>query len=503
MPLELLRPHDAFFLHTETERVQQHVGGLAILDPSGRAAGPLCLEEVAAHLAARLDQLPRLRQRLAFPPLGLVRPAWVDDPAFDLAAHLRTLRLPSPGGRAELCEAVAAVMSQRLDRSRPLWEGYLIEGLADGLQAFLIKLHHAIADGLAALELARRILDLTPAPAAAPVDSASGPPPPLATLNMGGSPWGPARADPNAEGHGATAQRGARRGTGQPRGRSLFLVSLGAHAAGPLRSLAQGTAHLLTRPRWSLRRALDTLRGLWELARRGPAPASPLSGPIGPQRRIAFTEVPLPWVERIRRRLGCSTNDVILTATAEALSKLLAARPGATPPATLRTMLPIAVRPWSKQAAPGTWTAAFAIDLPVGPMPLAERLSAVRALTRAARRSHQARAAKFLMDSVGAWAPAWLHARAARYAYRGRWFNLIVTALRGVPDPVYLLGARVVTAYPVMPLAEDMAFAAAALSWADQFTVGLTAARDTIPNLDAVAKAVTDCIEQLYKLAKR
>ncbi|HEX9343205.1 MAG TPA: wax ester/triacylglycerol synthase family O-acyltransferase [Actinomycetota bacterium] len=487
MPLELLRPHDAFFLHTETARVQQHVGGLAILDPSGRPSGPLRLDEVAAHLAGRLDQVPRLRQRLAFPPLGLVRPAWVDDDAFDLGAHLRTLHLAGSGGRADLCAAVEAVMSQPLDRSRPLWEAYLIEGLPDGLQGFLVKLHHAIADGLAALELARHILDLTPDPTPSPgppgpVDTASSPPPDVDSLIPGGRPQGGSR---------------------------LFFAALRAHLAGPLRSVAQGSAHLVTRPRWSLRRAFDTLLGVWELARRGRAPRSPITGPIGPRRRIAFTEVPLPWINRIRRELGCGTSDIALTATAEALHRLLAARPasgapgGGGAPATLRTMLPIAVRPWSKQAAPGTWTAAFSIDLPVGPMAPAERLAAVRALTRAARHTHQARAAKFLMDSVGTWAPAWVHARAARFAYRGRWFNLIVTALRGVPVPVYLLGARVAAAYPIMPLAEDMGFAVAALSWADQLTIGLTADWDTIPELDAVAKAITDCVEQLYKAAKR
>jgi diacylglycerol O-acyltransferase len=474
LPLELLRPHDAFFLHTETARVQQHVGGLAILDPTGRPAGPLRLEEVATHLAGRLDRVPRLRQRLAFPPLGLVRPAWVDDDAFEVAAHLRTLQLTGPGSRAELCAAVEAVMSQPLDRSRPLWEGYLIEGLPDGLQGFLVKLHHAIADGLAALELARHILDLTPQPAG-PVDNASSPPPSLDRLIPGGRPRGRLR---------------------------FFFAALGAHLAGPLRSLGYGAVHLVTKPRWSLRRACDTLLGVWGLARGGRAPCSPITGPIGPQRRIAFTEVPLPWINRIRRELSCGTSDIALTATAAALHKLLAATEGEAP-AILRTMLPIAVRPWSKQAAPGTWTAAFSIDLPVGPMTPAERLAAVRALTRAARRTHQARAAKFLMDSVGTWAPSWIHARAARFAYRGRWFNLIVTALRGVPVPVYLLGARVVAAYPIMPLAEDMGFAVAALSWADQLTIGLTADRDTIPELDAVAKAMTDCVEQLYKAAKR
>jgi len=481
LPLELLRPHDAFFLHTETARVQQHVGGLAIVDASSRPAGPLRLDEVATHLAGRLDQLPRLRQRLAFPPLGLVRPAWVDDDAFDLAAHLHTLHLASPGSRAELCAAVEAVMAQPLDRSRPLWEAHLIEGLPDGLQGFLVKLHHAIADGLAALELARHILDLTPDPTPAqappgPVDNASKPPPNLDRLIPGGRPQG---------------------------GLRFFFAALGAHLAGPARSLARGGVHLVTKPRWSLRRAFDTLLGVWELARGGRAPRSPITGPISPRRRIAFTEVPLPWINRIRRELGCSTTDITLAATAEALHKLLAARPASGAPTTLRTMLPIAVRPWSKQTAPGTWTAAFSIDLPVGPMATAERLAAVRALTRAARRTHQARAAKFLMDSVGTWAPSWVHARAARFAYRGRWFNLIVTALRGVPVPVYLLGARVVTAYPIMPLAEDMGFAVAAVSWADQLTIGLTADRDAIPELDAVAKAMTDCVEQLYKTAKR
>src|SRR6266540_7261365 len=168
---------------------------------------------------------------------------------------------------------------------------------------------------------------------------------------------------------------------------------------------------------------------------------------------------------------------------------------------TLRVMVPVAVRPPGQAAAPGTWTSALSVDVPVGPMRASERLAAVRALTKRAKRSHQALGASFVMQMVGAWAPAALHARAARFAYRGRWFNLIVTTLRGMASAVDLAGARVVVAYPLMPLAEDVCVTVAALTWGDRLTLGLTADAASVPDLELVSAALLQAADRLHRAA--
>src|SRR6266508_3771651 len=400
--VELLRPQDAFFLYTEMPCVQQHVGGLAILDSSGRPQGPLRRRELVELLGGRLCGLPRLRQRLAVAPLGLARAAWVDDDAFDLGWHVRRLELGCPGGWAELCETVEALMATPMDRSRPLWELHLIDGLDvdGGSQAVVLKLHHAIADGLGALNVAHH----------------------------------------------------------------LFGLSAGARN-GVLRRLRLATS----------------------------------ADVITAKRRIVLTEVPLDQVKRIRGKLGGTVNDIVLTLVAEGVHSLLECRQEAG--YTLRVMVPVAFRPPGQGVAPGTWTSALSVDVPVGPMRASDRLAAVRALTKRAKRSHQPLGATFLMQVVGAWAPAPLHARAARFAYRGRWFNLIITTLGGIVEPVHIAGARVQVAYPLMPLASEVGITAAAMTWGARVTIGLTADAGTIPDLERVSAAVLDSIERLHEAA--
>ncbi len=212
-----------------------------------------------------------------------------------------------------------------------------------------------------------------------------------------------------------------------------------------------------------------------------------------------LTEVPLDQVKKIRGKLGGTINDIVLTLVAEGVHSLLARRGAEC--ASLRVMVPVAVRPPGQAAAPGTWTSALSVDLPVGPMRPGDRLAAVRALTKRAKRSHQALGATFLMQVVGAWAPAPLHARAARFAYRGRWFNLIVSTLGGMAAPVHIAGARVEVAYPLMPLAEDVGITAAAMTWGDRLTLGLTADAGTVPDIDLVSGALQESMERLHEAA--
>jgi diacylglycerol O-acyltransferase len=474
--VELLRPQDAFFLYTETPQVQQHVGGLAILDPSRRPGGPLRPDDLTALLSGRLQRLPRLRQRLAVPPLGLARAAWVDDGAFDLGWHVRRLVLPAPGGWPELCTLVEALLAESLDRSRPLWELYLIDGLHEGSQAVVLKLHHAIADGLGALNLAQHLFGLA---------GGRG----RGMLRLLGAAGGPADSE----------ERPAWRPAPPPSRSRLFWRTLAKQVAAPWRAFGGALARTFRHPGRSLRRAGEIVIGIWQLARAGTAPSSALNRPVGKGRRIVLTEVPLERVKKIRGKLGGTINDIVLTLIADGLHHLLERR--GEPAASLRVMVPVAVRPPGQAAAPGTWTSALSVDLPVGPLRPAERLAAVRTLTKQAKRSHQALGASFVMQMVGAWAPAPLHARAARFAYRGRWFNLIVTTLRGITAAVDIAGARVVVAFPLMPLAQDVGLTVAALTWGDRLTIGLTADAGAVPDLELLSAAVLESAERLHQAA--
>src|SRR5436309_10107748 len=162
--MKRLGPQDASFLYIEKPNVHQHVGGLAILDPSTAPGGRLTYDDLVKVISSRLHLVPRFRQRVLFPPLPVARPVWVDDSEFDISFHLRRAALPTPGGRRELIDYVQRVISRPLDRTKPLWEAYLIEGLEDGMVAILTKVHHAMVDGLAAIDLASAVFDFTPEP---------------------------------------------------------------------------------------------------------------------------------------------------------------------------------------------------------------------------------------------------------------------------------------------------------------------------------------------------
>jgi WS/DGAT/MGAT family acyltransferase len=450
---EPLRPNDAFFLHAETPGAHQHVAGLAVLDASARPEGPVRLEEITARLVPQLGDMPRLRQRLAVPWGGLARAAWVDAADFEVTDHVRSLQVAAPGDGRQLEEAIEAIVSEPLDRSRPLWELYLLDGLEHGRQGLVVKLHHAIADGIGALALAERLLD----------HSGHSP-----------EPWVRSPA---------------------PRGAELFSSTLAYQLAAPWRDLYGTARRTVADPRRAWRRTARTVTGIWQLARAGSAAPTALNRPVRPGRRIVLAEVPRPSVREARRRDGGTDNDVVLAAVGAALHQWFASHEG-TAPSSVRTMVPVSTRRGRKEA-PGSWTATLDIDLPVGPMEPRERLRAVVAATRKAKRSDQAVGSQVVMSAVGTLAPPFLHARFARFAYRGTWFNLIVSNVPGPRSPRFLAGAPVVAAYPIIPLAEQVGLTIAALTWGDAMTLGFTADPTQIEDLDKLASSMVTFIHDL------
>jgi WS/DGAT/MGAT family acyltransferase len=412
---------------------------------------------------------------LVVPPGGVARAAWIEDASFDLDRHLQRLEVAAPGGRRELEVVVESVMSRPIDRSRPLWEAYLIDGLADGRQALLLKLHHAIADGIGALAVAERLFD----------EEGGGSPASVA------SPSRPGAAESGAGEPGASES-----GASEPGAAEVLATTLGYQVLTPWRELVAAGLRAAGNRHGVWRQARRTVAGVWQLAQGGSAPSTLLNGRVQPGRRIVLTEVPRADVDAARRHHGGTGNDVLLAAVAASLHEWFVSS-GEPVPEVVRTMVPVSTR--RARDAPGTWTATLDIDLPVGPMEPDARLHAVTAATRQAKRSSQSAGSRFVMSAVGTWAPPFLHARFARFAYRGRWFNLIVSNVPGPRRPLSLAGAAVVSAYPIIPLAEDVGLTIAAITWPDQVTIGLTADPSQVSGVESIAQGVIECIEFLAK----
>jgi WS/DGAT/MGAT family acyltransferase len=316
----------------------------------------------------------------------------------------------------------------------------------------LIKLHHAIADGIGALALAERLLDHT------------GHPPTV-------EPWVPVPA---------------------PRAVGLFSSTLAEQITAPWQELYRAARGAAVDPRRAWRQTKRTVNGIWQLAIAGSASPTTLNRTVQPTRRVALAELPLERVRTARRHHGGTDNDVVLAAVSAALYQWF----GSEAPESVRTMVPVSTRR-GRQLAPGTWTATLDVDLPVGAMSPRDLLHAVTATTRRAKRSNQALGSQLVMGAVGTWAPPFLHARFARFAYRGKWFNLIVSSVPGPRSPRHLAGALVSAAYPIIPLAEQVGLTVAAMTWNDKLTFGLTADSTQIDDLSKLSETMVTFIHDL------
>lgn len=453
---------DAQFLHLESPNVHMHVGGVAILDPSTRTDGELRFEHLEDLIRQRIHLVPRFRQRIVEVPFNLARPVWADDPSFDTRFHLRRAALPAPGGRKELCDYVERVHSRPLDRSKSLWEMYLIEGLEDGHVAVLSKVHHAMIDGMSAIDLATVLLDQIIDPQA-----------------ISPEPWLPRT---------------------EPSGRELLLDALREQIANPVKSGIEAIGSAVRGPTESWQQVQAAVGGVASLIGAGTAPQSPFNRSVGSNRRFAMVAASVDDFKAVKNALGGTVNDVVLAIVAGAIHGFLDSRGINSDDLSFRTMVPVSTRDESQRMALGNRVSNIFVDLPVGPMDPGERLHAITARTKDLKNSHAAVGAATLME-IGTWAPPTLHALAARLMSRGRFINLVVSNVPGPQVPLSMCGARFLANYPMMPLAQSCALSIAVTSLSGVMGFGLTSDWDSLPDIDLLADGLLVALEELKKTA--
>jgi WS/DGAT/MGAT family acyltransferase len=427
------------------------VGGLLVFD----SEPALTRAMVTERIAERIHLVPRLRQRLEEPPLGIANPVWVDDTSFDLDWHVRQASLPDPGGDAELGWLVGREFSHRLDRARPLWEATLIEGLQGGRTGLLMKVHHALVDGMAAIGMAALVLD----PGVEPLEI----PPPE-------QEWSPRKYD---------MRRHVARLARRPLARAPRLMM-----EGMLRALDPDPRRAAS----DMRRATEVAL---ELARARPqAPMTPLNRPISPNRRYAVAHARLDVIKRVRKETGGTVNDVVLAVVAGMLGRYLAAAdPDALPPGgrVPVALVPVSVREEDEAGELGNRISTVFVDLPVAEHDLHRRVHAISAQTSELKDSAAVRAGALMVGASG-WAPPLISGILARAMGTVRAFNLVVSNIPGPQQPFYLSGVRMREVYPVVPLnPTNQGLSIGILSYDGQVCFGLLADRDLDPPLSVAA----------------
>ena len=455
---------DASFLHFERGHTPLHVGGLYIFDAEPEVDGP-GITDIFATVESRLGLVPRYRQRVVEVPLGIGQPLWVDDPDFDLAYHLRRAALPAPGGTAQLLDYVARVHARPLDRSKPLWETYLIEGLEGRRVALYSKLHHAMIDGISGIDLATILLDPEPIGAT---------PPPA-------RPFRPAPL---------------------PSPTKLLADSLVERAGGATKALRGIAARPTGLPRAFAGRlgGVATLRQLAGVLR--PAPRGPLNVRVGRNRRIAIETISLARAKNVKNTLGGTVNDVVLAAVGEAIDHYLSHHRIPHEEQLYRVLVPVSVRDPSQRMALGNQVTAVFVDLPVGPMPAVRRLRAVIAETAELKSGEQAVAAQALIG-LGAMAPATLHALAGRLEFTNqRLINLVVSNVPGVQTPLYAGGSRLLETYPLLPVIANLAVVVCVTSYCGDLYFGLVSDYDGVADLEVLAAGLRRGFDRLEMSAR-
>jgi diacylglycerol O-acyltransferase len=462
---EELSPADRSSLAAEHGPVNMAVGGLLVFEPEPRLTRAI----VAQRLSARIHLIPRLRQRLEEPPLGLANPVWTDDVGFDLDWHVRQAGLAGPGGDDELGALVGREFSHRLDRTRPLWEATLIDGMAGGRQGLLMKVHHALVDGMAAMGLAALVLDPTEHPLEIPPAEHE---------------WEPRPYE-------------LRRQIARLASRPLSIAP---------RLMFDGMQRALDpdprRAAGDMRRATQVAL---ELARARPqAPMTPLNRLISPNRRFALVTGDLGAVKRTGRAAGATVNDTLLAVVAGMLGRYLnAAGPSAYPPGARLpvALVPVSVRGEASAGEMGNHISTVFVDLPVDQPELAARIGAISAQTRQLKDSAAVRAGALMVEASG-WAPPLVSGLLARAMGSVRAFNLVVSNLPGPQQPLYLSGVRMREVYPIVPLnPAAQGLTVGIISYDGGLCFGLLADRDLDPPVAAAADGLRAELAELEKLA--
>ncbi len=459
--MDRLSSVDASFLTNESPTSHMHIGGVMILE------GPApSYDELVAHIESRLHLVPRYRQKLAFPPVETGRPFWIDDPQFNIGYHVRHSALPAPGREDLLRRKAARIFSQQLDRTKPMWELWLIEGLDDDRFALISKTHHALVDGISGVDIATVLFDLGPVPRETPVESEWVPSP---------SPSGAALAARGFEG--------------------VARMPIGA-----ARRLADAVAH----PSEAARSLQEAVEGLGEVALEfaNPAPDLPLNQPIGPHRRYTWVRGELADLKAIKDELGGTVNDVVLTVVAGALRRWLDGRGVRTQGLELRALVPVSVRGNDQQGDLGNQITAVRGPLPVYVEDPAARLRTVREAMDGIKSSKKALGAE-VISRFNDFAPPTLLAQAARINFSTRLFNLIVTNVPGPQIPIYVLGRELLDAFPVAFLPPNHVLAVAIMSYNGRIDFGLLGDYDSMEDILEVAAGIESEIADLVAIAKR
>ena len=461
--MERLTPLATAFLDAEDEDASSSlaIGALAVFD-----GPPPAFDEFVRAVEGRLPLLPRYRQKLRTVPFDLGPPTWVDDPHFDVTWHIRNTALPSPGGPEELKRLMARVLSTRMDRGRPLWEYWFVEGLADGRWAFVSKLHHSMADGVSGSEIFRLILDPTPEPGE-PVEDH----------------WQP---DP------------------QPSAADMIARSLVHLAAFPVAG-ARTLAHSLREPGQLVRQAAENARGLLTIWRAAvPADSSSLVGPIGRARRYTWASVSLDEVRTVRNTLGGTVNDVALTLVSGGFRELLLSR-GETPSEhMLRSLVPVSTRPPGAESIPDNQVSLMLPYLPADVADPVARLNAVRRRIAALRAEHEPEAGESVttIAEYGPFPPVALGIRLAFHIPQRQ----IITVTTNVPGPritLYGLGRRVEELLPWVPIADRVRIGVAMYSYRGRLVFGITGDYDSVPDIEVLASGISNAMQGLLAAARR
>jgi diacylglycerol O-acyltransferase len=457
--MDRLSSTDVSFLTNESSSSHMHVGGILIFE-----GPPPSYDDLLDHVRSRLHLVPRFRQKLAHPPVQTGRPFWIDDPNFNLEYHVRHSALPSPGSEDQLRRTAARVFSQQLDRTKPLWELWLVQGLTRKRFALVTKTHHALVDGVSGVDIATVLFDLQPVPEPVEPDHEWVPSP---------EPSGATLAAKGIEGLLGTPLRAARR-------------------------LEQAVQH----PEATVRQVADSVEAVgevgWNFA--NPAPKVPLNVEIGSHRRYLWVRSDLSQFKKVKDALGGTVNDVVLAVVAGGLRGWLRARGIRIEGLELRAQVPVSIRAQDERGQLGNRLAVMRGPLPVYIEDPVRRLHAVARAMRGLKQSKQALGAE-VISRFNDFAPPTLLAQAARINFSTRLFNLTVTNVPGPQVPLYVLGRELEDVFPVGFLPPNQALFVAIMSYNGGVNFGLLADYDSMGDLDLIAEGIEHSLSELVAAA--
>jgi WS/DGAT/MGAT family acyltransferase len=457
--LDRLTAVDASFLSNESSASHMHVGAILIFEgPAPRYV------DLVEHVRGRLKHVPRFRQKLVVPPLEAGRPLWADDVNFNLTYHIRHTALPAPGGEEQLKQLAGRIFSQQLDRSKPLWEMWLAQGLERDRFAILTKTHHAMVDGISGVDIGTVLFDFEPVPEPAPVEDE----------------WVPQK---------------------EPSTTELVARGVADVVSAPIQ-LAERAVEAVRRPETTARKAVEALEGISEIvtAFADPAPDVPLNQPIGPHRRYVWARSDLSTFKGIKDSLGGTVNDVVLAAVTGSLRNWLQLRGVRTEGLELRALVPVSIRSEDERGNLGNRIALMRGPLPVYVADPVRRLRIISQEMEGLKRSKQALGAE-VISRFNDFAPPTLLAQASRINFSTRLFNTIVTNVPGPQLPLYVLGREMEEVFPVAFLPQNHALAVAIMSYNGKVGFGLLADYDSMEDVEVIGDGINESLAELQEAA--